>query len=323
MAVVDYLTQQSWFGVAKETTPGTPVTTPQFFVPMRSPKLAPKLKWLPDNSMLGSPSFTNDLVPGKRYDDFSMKHGLYMDSIGHELMAILGVDNVTGTGPYHHKFQLYNNPVAGGQPPSYTLDFFDGYQMRQLAGSKLNTLELNWSADGEVEVTPSWICQPEVDVVTPVNTPSTAHFVPGWDLGVTINSVASGIMVSGSLTISRNAEPIFVSDATQGAHQLFSGYITVKGKAKFLLESGTINFFGATGMARSQMPVVFNFTEPVSGSTLTFTMSACQFMNPTNDPGQKYVQVDTEFEGVGNTTDAVSSFSPIQATLTIPQSTPF
>ena len=323
MAIVDYLVQQSWMGIGKETVYGTPVA-PGFFIPMMSPKWKPTLKWLPDNSMVGSPALPRDEVPSVRFDEFSMKHNLYMDSIGNELLGILGAaDAISGTGPYTHLFKLLNNGAVGSQPPSYTIGYFDSFTQRQLTAGRMASLDLSWSADGAVEVTPTWICNPETDVTNLTNTPTTASFVPGWDIVITIGTTQSLIMVSGSINITRGTASIFTSSGSQSPHLNFAGPITVKGKAKFLVEAGLVNFFGATGMTRDQLPVIVTFTEPVSGNTLALTSTNAQFINPVIDPGQKYLQADVEWTAVCDTTDAVSGISPLKATLINSQSSAY
>ena len=319
MAIVDFLTQQSFLGIGRETTYGTAVV-PGFWIPMSSPKWTPKLKWLPDTSMTGTPALPRDLVPSVRYDEITYKHNLYMDSIGNELLAVLGAaDVVTGTGPFHHNFKLLNNPATGSQPPSYTIDYFDASQARQAVASRMNQLEFSWSADGAIEVTPSWICNPETDVTLPTNVPTTASFAPGWDIVITINGTTSLIMVSGSLTITRGTASIFTSSGQQGPHLNFAGPVEAKGKAKFLVETGLSSFFsGAVGgnnaMIRNPVPLVLTITEPVSGNTLAITQTTAQFQNPVLDPGQKYLQVDVEWTAVCNATDAVTTVPPDQAT---------
>jgi hypothetical protein len=326
-APVDYLVQQSFLVGAKETSWNTPVTTPTFSIPLLQPKWSPKLKWLPDVSMVGSPTETRDLVPGKRYDELTFKSNMYTDSIGNQLLAVLGAaDVVAGTGPYTHTFKLLNNGAVGSQPPSYTLQYYDSSVTREIAGARLATFDIAWSADGAVECTNTWQGAIESDLTaTPTNTVSTKHFVPGWSVGITTGGTAFTIMVSGNISITRSTEPIWVSDATQGPHQMFDAAIKVSGKVKFVVETSGFNPFTGSNsaMVRNQLVTVITFTDPVSNDSVALTMSACQFMNPTTDAGSKYYQVDAEFEAVGNTTDAVSGISPIAAVLTNGQSTAY
>lgn len=316
---VDYLVANSFMGVGKETDYDTPVV-PGFWIPFMSPKWTPKVKWLPDTSMVGSPVVTRDLVPGVRFDSYAFKHNLYLDSIGNQLLGILGAaDVVTGTGPYVHTFKLLNNAATGSQPPSYTIDYFDASQTRQIAGAKMASLDLAFGAEVACTATSTYIGNPETDIDVPSQTPSTAHFVPGWDMAIEIDSVPSTILVSGSLNIDRGTAGIFTS-GQQGPHLVFSGPIKATGKAKFLIEAGATAFFSSVAVTRDQLPVVLTFTDPVSADTLALTMSACQFEDPVLDPGSKWLQVDVNFEAVSDTTDAVSGISPMAAVLTNSQS---
>jgi hypothetical protein len=193
----------------------------------------------------------------------------------------------------------------------------------------METLEFSWSADGAVEVTDTWVCNPETDIDLPSQTTSIYHFIPGWNLSIDINGVQSLIMVSGSLTLSRGASAIWVSNGQQAPHLHFSGPMEAKGKAKFLVESGLSSFFsGSAGssnnaLIRNQQPMSLTFTDPVSGDTLVLSCHTAQFMNPVLDIGQKYLQVDVEFEWIANTTDAITDTSVGKAVLTTTQSAPF
>lgn len=314
----NYLVQQSFFALAKEVTWGTPVTPPTIFIPMLQPKWTPKLKWLPDISMVGSPSETRDYVPGKRNDEVSFKHNMYLDSYGAVMLGLLGgPDTVTGTGPYTHTIKLLNNVSVASQPPSYTMYYFDSSQARQIPGSKLGSLDISWNADGAVECTSNWIGGFEADVSTPTNTPSTANFVPGWDVAMSVGGSPFLIFVSGSINITRGTQAIFTSDGTQAPHYVFTGAIEVKGKAKLLVEASGFNPFSGSNSAlqRNQLLATIVFTDPVSSNTLTLTMTKTQFTNPVIDAGSKYLLADCEFEAIANTTDAASGISPISAVL--------
>jgi hypothetical protein len=308
---VDYLVANSFFGLGAETTWDTPVM-PGFWIPMLDPKWTTKLKWLPDEALYGSPAHNRDQVPGPRYDEFSIKHSMYQDSIANFLRAALGsTDTVTGTGPYTHTIGLLNSPTTGSQPPSYTIDYFDASQTRQLAGSRLNTFTLTFGADVAVEAVSTFVCMPETDVTLPTQTLSTAHFVPGWDMVLDLGTVQSAVIVSGELSIERQTEAIFTATGQQAPHNVFAGPIIVKGKVKFVLEGGDATF--ANSLVRDQFVAKLIFTDPVSAAAITFQMSAFQFMNPVLDISKKWLQVDAEFSAVDNSADALSGLSPLKA----------
>lgn len=318
-APLDYSVYEGFFGFGRETTWDTPVV-PGFWVPYQTPTWDPTEKWLPDNSLAGSPVMTRDLVPGVRYDKMGLKHYMYLDSIGNLLLAALGAaDAVTGTGPYVHTLKLLNN--AASQTPSYTLNYFDGSITRQMAGARLASMNITWSGDGTVDITSTFIGMPQTNPSEPSITPSTAHFVPGWGVTLSVGGTASATIVSGSIDITRvDTAAIFTATNQQAPHNIFSGPLQVKGKGKFLVESGDTTFSYANALGRDQQINVLTFTEPVSADTLALTMSAVQFTDPKPDTSKKWLLADCSFEAVADTTDAVTGISPLAAVLTNNQS---
>jgi hypothetical protein len=317
----DYLVANTFFGIGVETTWGTPVV-PGFWIPVMDPKWTTKLKWIADEAMYGSAAQNRDQVPGVRYDELSLKHSVYPDSIPNFMRAALGsADTVTGTGPYTHTIGLLNSPTTGSQPPSYTADYFDASQTRQLAGSRLNTFNMTFGADVGVEATTTWVCGPETDISLPTQSLSTAHLIPGWDMVFQLGTVNSQVIVSGELDIERNTEAIFTATGIQTPHNVFAGPISVKGKVTFVLESGDATF--ANSLVRAQQAAKLIFTDPVSAAVITFQMSALQFQNPVLNIGKKWLQIDADFSAVDNATDAITGLSPIKCIAVNSQSTAY
>src|SRR6185437_3869522 len=197
-----------------------------------------------------------------------------------------------------HTIKLLNNSATASQPPSYTLDFFDGSVVRQVAGCRMPSLNITWSADGTVDCTSSFIGMPFTSPSAPTNTQSTAHMVPGWGVTISVGGTSSLTIVSGSLDITR-----------VGTDPIFTGTIQIKGKGKFLIESGDSTFSYANALSRDQQATVLTFNEPVSAGTLAFTLTNTQFMDPKPDLSKKWLLADCTFEGVADSTDASSGIS--------------
>jgi len=320
----DYAPSNGYFGLGVETAWDTPVV-PGFWIPYKEWSWDPTLKWLADDSISGSPVVTRDLVPGVNYSKFSLKHKLFLDSIGNMLRGVFGgTDTVTGTGPYTHTIKLLNNSATASQPPSYTLDFFDGSVVRQVAGCRMPSLNITWSADGTVDCTSSFIGMPFTSPSAPTNTQSTAHMVPGWGVTISVSGTSSLTIVSGSLDITRvGTDPIFTGTNQQSPHNVFSGPLQIKGKGKFLIESGDSTFSYANALSRDQQATVLTFNEPVSAGTLAFTLTNTQFMDPKPDLSKKWLLADCTFEGVADSTDASSGISPGAVVLVNAQSTAY
>lgn len=313
-APVDYLVANQFFGLGVETTFDTPVV-PGFWIPFSDPKWDPKLKWQPDEGMQGSPVTNYDQVPLVEYSQWSMKHSMYPDSFPNFLRAALGgADTVTGTAaPYTHTVPLLNSAAVGSQPPSYTLDWFDAFQTRQMAGSRLSTFAMTFGADVAVECNTAFVGMIESDVSLPTNTPTNTHLAPGWDMTLSFGTVQALTVVSGELNIDRSTEAIFTATGTQAPRNIFAGPFDLKGKLKFVIESGTSSGYIANSLTRQQQVMNLVFTEPVSGATMTFQMSAVQLQNPLPDSSsKKWLQLDCDFVAVPNTTDATTGKSPLK-----------
>ena len=67
------------------------------------------------------------------------------------------------------------------------------------------------------------------------------------------------------------------------------------------------------GLAYDKQVVNMTFTDPNGGTShaVYLQMSRVQFLQPKVDRGSPYVMVTTNFNAEANTTDAVSSYSPL------------
>jgi hypothetical protein len=72
-----------WVGAAKETTYGTAVAAPVFWIPVdgSSLKFKPNVNVLTDQSLRGLMSVDFQQVQGMRYDTLAYKTFLYLDSV--------------------------------------------------------------------------------------------------------------------------------------------------------------------------------------------------------------------------------------------------
>src|SRR2546430_6007841 len=94
-APTTYPSQRQFVGVAKETTPGTPVAmTSTLLVDTFDPE--DKVTGLIDQAMRGSMAQEYNYVPGVKHSEFSGKGPMLMDGAGFILMNILG--DITTTG---------------------------------------------------------------------------------------------------------------------------------------------------------------------------------------------------------------------------------
>jgi len=318
-----FMSVNSYVGLGVEGTRGT-ASSNMKWVPVTGPQVTPQQKWLRDEAYRGSPVDNYGEILSVRSDDYEFKSYLFADTFPLVAKAALGYEAITGSGPYVHTISTYNNSAAGSQPPALTVQDFDGANPFQILDAQLDTLSVTFGAEAAAEYSAKLVGQPFTAITAPTNTPSTEVFVPGWDLAMTIGGTSTSVVVDGSIDIKRSTAPIFTSQGVNTPYRLFAGPLNVQGKFTFVVESndpilynGSSNGYGLTA---GQKAVALTFTDPASTHTVAFQMSGVQFENPKRTRGKAYVEVETEFMAVANTTDAVSAagggYAPIKITAT-------
>ena len=283
-------------------------------VPVVAPKWEPKINWLPDKGMRGSPVDVYDEVAGGRHDEWTAKSAIYPDTFPFLAVAALGsADVVSGSGPYLHTIGLKRS--GDTQPRSYTIDAFDGQATRQLAGGQLSKIDFNWTAEGAMDIDMLWLGNAATYEAESTPTYSTQRMVPGWDVGMTItNNNTSATVISdltgGSLSIDRKAAAIMIA-GQQSSFQNWAESISVTGKFMCVVQNSDEVL--ADSLASVSTTVTLTFTDPDTVYYGSFVMSKVQLMNPIIDQSKSYLEIDCNFEAVGNTVDAVDTgYSPIK-----------
>lgn len=311
-----YATNQSFLGVVKEATRGTAPTTGFLWVPVKSPQTTPTQTYLADEGFRGSPVTTYDVVMGTRYDMFEFKGDAHLDCFPALIEGILGgTDTVTGTtAPYTHTQPLLNSATTGSQPPSYTLQDFNGYICQQMTGAQAVSLEIAFTATQSLSFTSKYYGLINTTIATPAGASfsSTDRLIPAWNNTVTIGS-SVGTLMEGTVTIDRSTEAVMTA-GQQGPYSVFTGPAKVTGKFTFAVISADPIY--AFGLSRSQQATTFVFTDPASTHTFTIQMTAMQLENTKYDRSKNYVTVSADFEAVSNATDASSGYSPIKCITT-------
>ena len=121
-----YAVPQTEIGIAKETTKGTPVAQPSYWIPVKAPDYTPDLTLIPDDTLQGSMVSIYNLTPGMRLDKHGWSSYPYLDSFPLFVMAELGSpDNKTAAASPTTLYVAYttagqatietNASVAAGQ----------------------------------------------------------------------------------------------------------------------------------------------------------------------------------------------------------------
>lgn len=305
-------------GLAKETTQGTAVAAATWMPVKNNVKAEDVIKWIDDKGLRGAPAMTFGTYQGPMSSEAAVDGDLFWPiACGNLLMAILGQDTVAGAGPYSHAFTL-----AAGQPPSYTLALFNGYEERAYPGSMLEELGLKFAVDGGLEWTTKWIgWQSQAATTTTPTIESDAPFL-GWEAAITLGGTADVHLTGFDLTLKRKGDLIWAANDSQKPHATFLGPLDVTGKLTFAIDDDTeLNEM----LNNTQPAAVITLTQPSSGPVLAIQMSKCAFQKLTPSFSKDYVESDYDVTAIANATDAGSGApaSPCKITLTNTQATSY
>ena len=335
-----YLSASSYLGFVAEVTPGTtPGTGTVFYLPVSTPQVTPNQTFLRDEAFRGSPGLVYDMVQGNRHDEYDHKSYCYADTFPVFVKGLLGgTDTVTATtASYSHAIPLLNTPATGSQPPTYSICDFDGANWFTLPGAQASDLTLTFGAEVACEAQMKWITNSYVSATAapaPFTTlsESAEHLIPGWDTSITISGGSPLTYIkSGELKIDRKTTPIFTM-GNQTSFSNFAGPIEVSGKFTAVVNSNADIWStpSSTGFAlvNTVKAVVIKFTDPndlhtAINDSISFTMTAAQFYNPKRTRGKTYTEIEVEFSGTADTTDATTGYSPISAKIVNGISAPF
>lgn len=318
--MTQYMTANSFLGLGIENVRGTAAASPTF-IPITAPQVTPMQVFLRDEALRGSPTTVYDQVTGVRHDEYDVKGYCYADSFPILLRSILGgTDTFAGAGPYTHGIKLLNNQT-GSQPPSVTIQDFDGATAFQMTGAQMSELSLTFGAEAAAEWTAKFMGNPYTQISAPspsFTTPSTTlGFVPGWNITTSIAGSSLAYIAEGEIHMNRNTAPIFTM-GTQAPRVSFAGPLEVTGRLLAVVENTSDIFSNATtGYALFDGPqaTVITMTDPVSANKIAFTMTKAQFHDVKRQRGKSFVEVEVNFTANANATDATTGYSPI-ATVT-------
>jgi len=303
-----------WVGGAREITPGTPVATPSFWIPVdgSSLKYKPNINPLLDSSYRGQMSTDFQQVQGMRFDTLDYKSFIYMDSVYQHCLALCGrPDQVTGSSdPYTHKTSVENgvdNPQA--QPPTFTLFWFDGIKCFQMAGCVLGDMKIDVKTDELVSLDASWTgLQATVMAVAPANTPSTSKPIPSWNGVIKIAGTAVNRFSEVSLDYKRDVADVPTINNSQSPLSIFGGGVTCTGSLTALYQGGAADPDLAAYLANTQASLAVVLA-PVGDAvhSLTLTHSVVAYDDAQPSGSNKWMEIASTVRALANATDALDA----------------
>jgi hypothetical protein len=307
-------TQLSFLGIAKETTPGTPVASTNF-IPVTQITPKDNLTLLQDKGYRGSFTDVYDEIAGTLYGTLDYDGDVFPDTVGFALAGILGDVTTTGaSAPYTHNFSVLNSGT--GQPPTYTLN--DNYVAgnRQYASAKFSEVGFKFTDDGLLTYSAKTTTFGSVTAAAPTTSFTAVPPMVGWTGAVQIGGVTQAGVIDGEVTIKRTVTVINAIDGSQAPASLWSGPVQVDGKATLIMEDDT----QLTNYLTNVKPAVdFNFSAGTGASAvqLKLHMSKCAISAADVTRGKDYVEVPITWTAIANITDVGTSggYSPIKVTV--------
>lgn len=320
-----------WVGGAKETTYGVAPASPTFWVPVdgSSLKYTPGQAVLTDGALRGVMAGEILQIAGMRSDTLAYKSYVYTDSVFQHFLAILGKpDAVTGSAdPWTHKTSLENGvEQAQGQPPSFTLWYFDGLKTYQITGCVLSELKTTTKVDELATVEATWMGLPATILGTaPTNGMSTVKPIPAWSSSITIGGSTTSLYSSIELDYKRDAAAVQTINNSQSPLEIFSGTFTVSGTLTAVYQGAAADVNITDYLANTQ-PALTVKLSPVGDAThyLQLQHSKVAFDAASPQSSNKWMEVQATVKALANVTDALDGdLSPAQVTFLSSQNLPF
>src|SRR5258708_7166408 len=185
---------------ARETSWGTGVARTISW-PSDTPNFQPTgYRHIVDTGYRDQPSMEFDLIPGPGEGGVGWNGNVYVDSIGHLLMALFGgTDAVTGAGPYSHAIP------ASKTPPSYTVEWGENTQPYLYTGARFSNLTVNFSArDGALTYSVQGVSKLGTTVSQTAFVSTAVTSMAGWQSQILVGgSAVAAVLMEGSMTFTR------------------------------------------------------------------------------------------------------------------------
>lgn len=301
-------------GVSKEVTPGTAVAATKW-IPWKT--LTPKddVNLIEDTGQRGAPVDNFGQYAGQKGAELDVGGDVFADTIGWPLASVLPDLVVTGaTAPYSNVFSTLC--TGDTQPTSQTWTIFDPLGTWQYAGAQFSELGFKWNADGLLEWSGKATTWGYTTTTSP--TPSFTNVAPSPNWQIITQIAGTPIFVQdGELTIKRAVTAIRGSAGTQNPYRIWSGDVSVEGKATLVMES-TAQRTAFQAATVQSFDVAYTQGAGAAQNGLQLHCTQVAYTEGTPSYGKDYIELPVSFKAIGNTTDvgASAGYSPIKATLT-------
>lgn len=321
---VTFASARQFVGLAKESVHGTGVdmTTTLLvdeFTPDQSFEMPKDVAWR------GHMGKTSGIVQGTTKTEVDMKGPVFLDTIGHLLLNLLGDLTTTGTAPVQHAFSLLNSGSA--QPPSHSFTHFQGpvadSGTRRVPGVALSELALKWSAESDLftfEAKGTGWGMKALDE-EPVSAPTTVPAFASWrakvGLGGPIGTNQIMNVSEFELSMKRDVKPYYTLTGAQDPYIVQRGPLEATGKLVFVAKDEQ-PFLDYLNNTQPQLQVVLD--NGGSGATLLslqLDIAKGAYTASKYSGGNEAAEYEVDYEAVSNPTNAGASggWSPCKVTI--------
>lgn len=304
-------------GVGVETVAGTGVT-PTIFLPIKKPSgFVPTYEDIEDDGFRNNASQLQGSQQGVGMTNWDTGEMLvYGDDSIVFLCDILGVDSISGAGPYTHVLTLLNT----GDPKSLTLTLFDNVLATawRIQNARVTEVALKWTTKTKLTMQVKGIGAIADSVAKPSETFSTVLPYTGWNYTASVNSASKTNVEEGEIIWKRAAEATY-GPGSQGPGDFVIPELDVSGNLAFKMADATERLL-YTG--NTIPPVLITFTSNTANTSLAVQITKARFGKGTDMPRSgKYQTIKMPFRAIGNATDAGTGNSPSKVTATNARST--
>lgn len=305
---------QTFLGVAKETTPMTPVASTAY-IPILKPVPEDVIGVLTDEGMRGSNVGDYGDFQGNEHSTFDFDGNVHSDTVGWTLGSLLCDVGFTAGPP--NVWLMATKNSGDCQPTSLTLNDFYSENNRQYSGAKAAQADFKVAPDTFFTYSAKWVAANSATASTPTSTFTSLVPLTSWRNALKINGTGVNFAEDLTISVKRPVTPIFTARGAQGAYKIFGGKVTCDGTATLVVEDETQIAAYEAGTA-----FVFDLSATQgAGATLElveFHGTSAKWVTPTKITRDKdWIQLATTFRLAANTTDVGASggFSPVAVTL--------
>lgn len=326
-AQTTYPSAKQFLGLAKETTPGTPVA-PVATLPIEKFEPEDKPKWLDDKALRGSMVEVYGRQQGVIISEFSGSGPWFADMGGYLLNNILGDLTTTGaSAPFTHAFSTLNSGTA--QPGTLTLTHWQGLPAtnlaRQYAGACLSELTLKGNVESDLVMLDfkgtAW--GSVIAAAPPTSSPTTATPQAAWRTVLGVAGPATGgtqVKTVGEweVTIKRALKPYFTAQNAQTPYIIQRGAVSASGKLTYTVPADEAPLLAMLNNSLPQLQLIVSNGLTLGALLSTqLDMQTASFASAKLNTGSEAIGYDVTFDAIANSTNAGSSggVSPIKATL--------